>query len=97
VEKNFYIEYDFFIFIKKRRYKMDDIYYIIITVIFGLFVLFMVWWLYKYLSTPSVLSMSKDDLTDREKEVIYKFCSEMRRSRLEKETSNKNNKTKNKE
>lgn len=65
---------------------MNDVYYIIVTVIFGLFVLFMAWWLFRYLrSKPCPLDVKQEDLSDDQKSMIYKFCGEMRRQRLEKE------------
>jgi hypothetical protein len=71
---------------------MDEAFYIILTVVFALFVLFMIWWFYQYVSTPTILSMKEDDLSDREKDVIYKFCSEMRKSRLKQEKNDSTNK-----
>ena len=63
---------------------MNDVFYIILTFIFGVFVLFVMWWLYRYVRTPSLLSMNKEDLSDREKDVLNTFCTEMKRARLSK-------------
>ena len=57
---------------------MDDVYYIIVTVILGIFVLFIIWCLYKCFRPPSIANINKEDLSDREKQVLYKFCSEMK-------------------
>lgn len=64
---------------------MSQVYYIIVTVIFALFVILMAWWLYRYMRKPPILSMSADELSDDQKAMIYKFCGEHRRSRLAKE------------
>ncbi len=61
---------------------MNDVYYIIVTSIFGLFVLLLSWWLYRYLSRSSVMEISEEALSDREKERMYELCSELRRKRL---------------
>jgi len=69
---------------------MNDVYYIIVTIIFGLFVLFMAWWLYRYLrAKPCPLDVKQEDLSDKQKTMLYKFCGEMRRQRLEKEAQSK--------
>lgn len=63
----------------KQQSLMDnDVYYILITVIFGLFVLFMVWWLYRYTKRPDVLTMNREDLTDEHKALLYRFCESKR-------------------
>lgn len=60
---------------------MSDVYYILITVFFCVFVLLMMWWVYRYLSAANPLRMTHDELSDPQKEIIYNFCSEMRRGR----------------
>jgi hypothetical protein len=46
---------------------MDDAYYIILTVIFGLFVLFIMWWLFQYIKgKDSVTSTLKWDPSPRD-------------------------------
>ncbi len=61
---------------------MNDIYFIVITVVFGLFVFCVMWWLYKYMSKRSILETKFEDLRDDEKLLMSKFCEEMRKNRL---------------
>jgi len=61
---------------------MGDLYYIIITVIFGVFVLLTLWWLYKYINKKSILEMKREDLTEDQKIILTKFCNEMRNSKV---------------
>jgi len=75
---------------------MNDVYYIIVTVIFGIFVLFMAWWLYRYLRKPDLLNMTQEDLSDDQKAMLYKFCGEQRRARLNNESITKKSRTKKK-
>ncbi len=56
--------------------KMTDTYYIIITVIFGIFVLVTAWWVYRYMKSTNPLTMTYDELSDQQKAFIYKFCRE---------------------
>lgn len=69
---------------------MDNTYYIVITVIFGLFVLFVVWWLYKHLRTnrfPKDISQ----LSEEDQAVLHKFCLERKHQKepVEKEKKKK--------
>lgn len=64
---------------------MSDVYYIVVTVIFGVFVLVMAVWIYKYMRASNPLEMTHEELSDDQKAMIYKFCGEMRRSREAKE------------
>lgn len=62
-----------------------DTYYIIVTVIFGVFILVMLWFLYKYMTKPSLLDMKHEDLSDDQKNMLYKFCAEMKKTRIAEE------------
>lgn len=64
---------------------MSDVYYIVVTVIFGVFVLVMAVWIYRYMRTSNPLEMTHEELSDDQKAMIYKFCGEMRRAREAKE------------
>ena len=64
---------------------MSDVYYIIVVVVFCVFVLLMAWWIYSYMRKSNPLEMTNEELTDEQKEQLSKFCSEMKRARLEKE------------
>lgn len=64
---------------------MSDVYYIVVTVIFGVFVLVMAVWIWKYMRASNPLEMTHEELSDDQKALIYKFCGEMRRAREAKE------------
>lgn len=64
---------------------MSDTFYIIITVIFGVFVLLTLWWMYRYINRKSILETKQEDLSDDQKLLLSKFCNEMRRERIIKE------------
>lgn len=64
---------------------MSDTYYIIVTVIFGVFVIVMTVWLWRYMRKSNPLELQHDELSDDQKKLIYQFCGEMRRAREEKE------------
>lgn len=64
---------------------MSDTYYIIVTVIFGVFVIVMTIWLWRYMRKSNPLELQHDELSDDQKKLIYQFCGEMRRAREEKE------------
>lgn len=69
---------------------MNDTYYIIVTVIFGVFVIVMLWWLWTYFRRPKdIMSTKHEDLTDHQKLLIYKFCNEKRQERLKAELETK--------
>jgi hypothetical protein len=65
---------------------MDNIYYIIITVIFALFVVFVVWWLYKYLYSLRFLPTNHQDLSEVDKQTLYTFCKQRKQKHGESET-----------
>ena len=70
-----------------KKVKMNTVFYIIVTVIFSLFVIYMGWWLFKYVrkdTVRDVTDLKKEDLSDDQKQLISKFCREMRLSRLSK-------------
>jgi hypothetical protein len=60
----------------------SDTYYIIVTVIFGVFIIVMLWFLYKYMKKPNLLEMKHEELTDDQKNMLYKFCAEAKKHRL---------------
>jgi len=62
-----------------------DTYYIIVTVIFGVFVILMMWFLWKYMKKQSILEMKHDELTDDQKKMLYNFCAEAKRQRIAEE------------
>jgi len=64
---------------------MNDTFYIVVTVIFGVFVLLTLWWLYRYMHKKSILETKREDLSDDQKLLLSKFCEEMRRERVLKE------------
>lgn len=64
---------------------MSDTYYIIVTAIFGVFVIIMMVWLWRYMRTSNPLELKHEDLSDDQKRLIYKFCSESRRAREQQE------------
>ena len=54
---------------------MNDGYYIAVTVIFGVFVILVGYWLYKSMrSRPALKDMAEEDWTDEDKEVLKAFC-----------------------
>lgn len=63
---------------------MSDAYYIVVTVIFGLFILFIMWWLWRWATVRNPLFLREDQLTDREKAVLARFCAERRKARSKK-------------
>ena len=55
---------------------MLDLFYIIITCIFALFILFCCWWLYKALRSPLLPEVIEEqNLTENQKEILYEFCA----------------------
>jgi len=69
---------------------MNDVYYIIVAVIFGLFVIVTCVWMYRYLRKPlPLLATSHEELSDEQKQMLEKFCGEMKRERLRKEEEGK--------
>jgi len=64
---------------------MSDVYYIVVTVIFGVFVLVMAVWIWRYMRSSNPLELTHEELSDNQKAMIYKFCGEMRRAREAKE------------
>lgn len=60
---------------------MSDVYYIVVTVIFGVFVLVMAVWIWRYMRASNPLELTHEELSDDQKSLIYKFCGEMRRAR----------------
>jgi hypothetical protein len=54
---------------------LDQAYYIVVTAIFGVFVFFIMWWLYVGLYKSEPKLKSKRDLNSRDKEVLALFCS----------------------
>jgi len=73
---------------------MNDVYYIIVTVIFGVFVLIMAWWIYRYMRKSNPLEIPHEELSEDQKALIYNFCGEMKRARLESEKQEKQDKDK---
>jgi len=71
--------------IKLEKQTMSDVYYIIVTVIFGVFVLVMAVWIWRYMRASNPLELTHEELSDDQKALIYKFCGEMRRAREAKE------------
>jgi hypothetical protein len=61
---------------------MDDVYFIIATSIFGIFVIFFIWLLYKYLKTSNTIVLDVTHLSEEEKDILATHCSEMRRARI---------------
>ena len=65
---------------------MNDFYYIALTIVFALFVLFIMWWLYTSLRKRSFGSMTNlNDLTAEDRRKLSQFCSEMKRLREQSE------------
>ena len=64
---------------------MSDVYYIVVTVIFGVFVLVMAVWIWRYMRASNPLELTHEELSDDQKAIIYQFCGEMRRAREERE------------
>lgn len=79
---------------------MNDAYYIAVTIIFGLFVIFIVWWLYKWLKKPTKIILNPDDdLSDETMEKIGQYCSLLKakmikEQRLKKQKQKQKNKSK---
>ena len=72
---------------------MDDAYFIVVTVIFGLFVIAMVYFIYRAFRPVSFKNLDTDKLTENEKAKLYDFCGEFRRQRQSSEiTSSKKEK-----
>lgn len=65
---------------------MEEAYFIVVTVIFALFVLWTVWWVMKQVAEPlrpkNVDQMTEHDLSDDQRMMIRKFCTERRAQRL---------------
>jgi TRAP-type C4-dicarboxylate transport system permease small subunit len=60
------------------------LYHIIATVIFAIFILFVIWFLYKYLNQNSNFvddSIDVEKLSDHEKSKILKLCSQLKSSK----------------
>lgn len=66
---------------------MSDVYYVIVTVIFGVFVLVMAVWIWRYMRASNPLELTHEELSDDQKAMIYQFCGEMRRAREAREQS----------
>jgi len=58
-----------------------DIFYIIVTVVFVIFLALVLWWLFRFIHKKSILDVKREDLSDDQKQLLYKFCSEMRQKR----------------
>lgn len=71
--------------ISKKEQRMSDVYYIVVTVIFGVFVLVMALWIWRFMRASNPLELTHEELSDDQKAMIYKFCGEMRRAREAKE------------
>ncbi len=52
---------------------MQDLYFIITTILFGLFVVFMAFLMWRALMKPQ-----PEEVTDNEREIIYAFCDEQK-------------------
>ena len=61
---------------------MNEVFYIVIIVIFGVFVILTLYWLWRYMHKKSILEMKQEDLTEDQKLILSKFCEEMRKTRL---------------
>lgn len=58
---------------------MQDIFYVLVTVIFALFVLFIAWWLYRSLTREPTATELKDMVwTDEHYELAKSFCRRVR-------------------
>lgn len=56
---------------------MSDVYFIVITSIFGLFVLFVAYYMWQSMTyVRSALSLKESDLTAEEKATLVRFCQE---------------------
>lgn len=64
---------------QKKKGMNSTIFFIIVTSLFGLFVLFVCWWIWRYQRT---LKEQLDDLKDDERELISEFCKVQREKRL---------------
>ena len=60
---------------------MNDAYFIVVTVIFGVFVLAMIYFLYRMFRPLRVSEINPDKLSEADKDHLYKICGEFRRSR----------------
>lgn len=76
---------------------MNDLYYVSITVIFGLFVLFIMWWLYKWLKKPVKITLNpNDEYSEETLNKIGKYCAtlsatqKIHQNKSKKKTTNKN-------
>ena len=56
---------------------MDDWVYITLVSIFGVFVLFIMWWLWAYLRRPTQCTLRKDVLNDSEKADIVRLAKDI--------------------
>jgi hypothetical protein len=72
---------------------MDDAYFIVVTVIFGIFVLAMIVFIYWSFKPVSFKNLDADKLTESEKSKLYKFCGEFRRQRQERKLTSTLEKT----
>ena len=73
---------------------MSDVFYIVVTVIFGLFVLFIAWWLYRYMKKDVTLSELKNrELSDTERQTLQEFCKRMKQEVAEKENEHHHHKS----
>ena len=61
---------------------MSDVFYIAVTGIFAIFTVLTLWWLYRYMNRKSILETRREDLSDDQKALLYKFCDESRRKRI---------------
>lgn len=64
---------------------MSDVYYIIVTSIFGAFVLIMLVGVIWYMRKPNPRTLNPDetafeDLSDDQKAMIYKYCNQRKKS-----------------
>ncbi len=57
---------------------MQESYYIAVTVIFGVFILFTLWWLWGFMRKRSLSNMNLQDLNEEQKAMLAKFCEEIR-------------------
>ena len=74
---------------------MDDVYFIIATAVFAMFVIFFIWLLFRYLRSANTLVLDTTHLSEKDKEILASHCSEMRRARLEKEREERSEEMKN--
>jgi hypothetical protein len=70
---------------------MDYAFYVVITSIFGVFVVFMLWWIFNRLTTRAILRDMYSNYTEEDKEFLENLCK--RNKNRPKPTKRMNKKT----